>query len=77
MNKKEATVCECPEEGSVPYERQWQYSEAEKSGMNHKPNQCKGTNNIKIYKRDNKILSLCSCCFVFGDIQITPEEKII
>ena len=68
--KKLLIKCECPEEGAVPLEREHKYSKEEKSGMNHKPNKCKGTNNIKKYRRGDKELYLCSCCNLFEDIEI-------
>lgn len=66
MKKK----CQCDEVGKVSKEREYMYSEEEKSGMNHDKGKCKGTNKIKKYKRGEKILWLCSCCNLFGDIEI-------
>ncbi len=63
-------ICECPQKGVVPREREFMYTEEEKSGMNHEPNKCNGTNEIKKYKRDDKELYLCSCCYLFGDIEL-------
>jgi len=62
--------CQCSAEANVPFEDKKMYSLAEKSGMNHKPGKCKGTNNIKKYRRGNKELYLCSCCYFLGDIEI-------
>ena len=59
--------CQCPIKGSVPPEIEYMYSEEEKIGMNHEPNECKCTNNIKKYKRGDKELYLCSCCVIEGD----------
>ena len=59
--------CECPEVGQVSSGDEGMYSPEEKSGMNHKPNECKGTNKIKLHKRDGKKLYLCSCCNMPGD----------
>jgi len=59
--------CECPELGATPMGLESWYSEEEKSGMNHAPNKCKGTNRILQYDRGNKKLYLCSCCHLFGD----------
>lgn len=70
VGKKE-TICECPEKGFVPPARYYQYSEEEQAGMNHEPNKCKGTFNIKKYKRGDKELYLCSCCWLFGDEEIS------
>ena len=66
MSNKKSIKCQCPILGYVSTERESQYTKEEKSGMNHKPNKCKGTNNIKPYKRNGKKLYLCSCCY-FGD----------
>lgn len=68
MNK-----CQCPIEGNVPLNHQYMYSEAEKSGMDHKPGKCKGTNDIKLYKRGTKKLYLCSCCRLIGDVEVKNE----
>ena len=62
--------CQCPDESTVTEEKEYLYSPEEKSGMSHKPNECKGTNNILPYKRNNKLLYLCSCCNVLGDIEV-------
>ena len=62
--------CECDKTTNVPPENQYRYLPEEKSGMKHNPNECKGTNEIKKYKRDSNILSLCSCCNLIGDIEI-------
>jgi hypothetical protein len=62
--------CQCPETSKVSPEREHLYSEEEKSGMNHKPGECKGTNDIKKYRRGDKELYLCSCCVLFGDIEL-------
>jgi len=66
--KKSIHRCECPAVSSVPKSRESEYSKEEKSGMNHKPNKCPCTNEVKKYKRGNKILYLCSCCHLTGDI---------
>lgn len=59
--------CECPKRGNPKAEMEWMYSEEEKSGMNHKPGKCNGTNDIKQYSRNGKKLWLCSCCTMPGD----------
>lgn len=66
MTKK----CECPIKGSVPIERENEYSEEEKIGMNHEAGECKCTNDLKQYKRKGKNLWLCSCCNLQGDVLI-------
>lgn len=64
---KDTIKCQCPDEGIVPPEGESMYSEEEKTGMNHEPNKCKGTNDIQLYKRKGKTLYLCSCCCTFND----------
>ena len=63
--------CECPVLRRVSKDRENQYSPEEKSGMNHKPGKCKGTNKVKKYNRNGIILNLCSCCNTFGDKEIS------
>jgi hypothetical protein len=59
--------CQCPDVGAVPQNREYLYDKEERAGMNHKPNECNGTHNIKVYVRDgNDILTLCSCCHIKG-----------
>lgn len=65
--------CQCPEKSEVPPEREHLYSEEEKIGMNHEPNKCKGTNEIKQYKRGDKEIYLCSCCNLSSDVILTPQ----
>ncbi len=75
--KKEIIKCECPYKSVVlPAEERF-YSEKEKSGMNHEPNKCKGTNDIKKYRRNDKELYLCSCCVDFGDVEIKEPISVI
>lgn len=62
--------CECPGTSFVRSLFMGMYSEEEKSGMNHSPNECEGTNEIKAYKRNNKILYLCSCCNLYEDKEL-------
>ena len=62
--------CECPKTGSVEKYNEYMYSEEEKSGMNHEPNECKGTNEVKQYERGSRKLWLCSCCYLFGDLPV-------
>lgn len=68
--------CQCPKLGEVLPEREYLYAVEEKSGMNHKPNKCKGTNNIKKYRRgDNTEVYLCSCCTTIDDVEIKGRKK--
>jgi len=62
--------CECPTKGVLKEGMEsWYDEELELPFVNHKPNECKCTNELKRYKRGNKKLWLCSCC-VHGDILI-------
>ena len=63
-------VCQCPLLGKVESEREYQYTKEEKAGMNHAPGKCKGTYHMRKYKRNGKELNLCSCCYIFGDIEL-------
>ena len=62
--------CECPFKGNAPSYMEDFYSEEEKIGMNHKPNECKCTNDLKQYIRNGKKIWLCSCCCLFGDKEV-------
>lgn len=67
--------CECDVKSFVPPEREHNYSDEEKLGMNHEPNECKGTNKIKLYKRNGKKIYLCSCCNSFEDKEINATNQ--
>ena len=67
---KKMKKCECPNKVYVPPEKEYMYSQEEKSGMNHEPNQCEGTNEIKTYIRNGKKLNLCSCCTMIRDKEL-------
>ena len=62
--------CECPTKGDVSISRQHLYSEEEKSGMNHEPNKCPCTNDLKLYERHGKRIMLCSCCHLSIDKEV-------
>jgi hypothetical protein len=66
--------CQCPETGNVSPEDEFMYSKEERTGMNHKPNECKGTNDLKLYERNGKKIWLCSCCFIPGDTEIEESK---
>ena len=59
--------CECPERSRVSKHFEFMYSEEEKIGMNHEPNECKCKNDLKQYIRKGKKLWLCSCCELLED----------
>ena len=65
--------CECPTKGFVYPSDESMYSEEERSGMNHKPNECQGTNEVKLYKRGDRKLWLCSCCYLGGDEEVNED----
>jgi predicted SprT family Zn-dependent metalloprotease len=71
MKKK----CQCPYKGNAPPWPESLYSEEEKVGMNHKPNECKCTNDIRLYQRGNRKLYLCSRCHLPGDMEIKAEKE--
>lgn len=63
MNNKPR--CECKGKSRVPKSREYMYSENEKIGMNHEPDKCKCTNNLRQYWRNGRKIWLCSCCVIF------------
>lgn len=64
--------CECPEEGNAVYPEE-DYLPEERIGMFHAPNECKCTNELKQYRRNGKLLWLCSCCFFLSDKEVTEN----
>ena len=60
--------CECPYEadGSMPTSA---YSLKEIPAQKHKPNKCKCTNDLAVYKRGKIKFTLCSGCFLPGDVR--------
>ena len=66
--------CECPETGldeaagGAP--DSWYDAVTERPFVKHEPHECRCTNNLRRYKRGDKILMLCSCCNVSGDQEI-------
>ncbi len=71
MNK---IKCQCSDRGNVLKEHEYMYAPEERIGMNHEPNECGCTNELKQYMRGNKKLWLCSCCNVLGDVEIPEIE---
>lgn len=68
--------CECNEVGLLKSGMESMYdSKEELPFVNHKPNECKCTNNLQRYSRDGKKVWLCSCCCLISDklIIITKE----
>jgi hypothetical protein len=42
----------------------------ERPFVNHKPNECKCTNDLNLFKRKGTVLTLCSCCSLSTDERI-------
>jgi hypothetical protein len=59
--------CECPNEGALGCPASWYNPVTELPYVNHQPNECRCTNDIRLYKRDGKLLHLCSICSLLGD----------
>ena len=60
--------CECDQTGKLmPGMVDLYDEETELPYVNHKPGECKCTNGLKRYKRNGKIIVLCSCCNLLGD----------
>lgn len=60
--------CECNKEGILDNDLIKLYDPIkELPYVNHKPNECKCTNNIKQYIREGKKIWLCSCCCLHTD----------
>ena len=66
--------CQCDIFVQVEQEKEHLYLDEEKVTMNHKPNKCKGTYQIKKYKRNGKELWLCSACNLSGDKSLDCEQ---
>ena len=55
--------CECKRTGKLKIGfDNWYDEKLELPFVNHKPGKCKCTNELKIYNRNGKKLTLCSCC---------------
>ena len=66
--------CECMEEGILKEGMaSWYDEETELPFVNHKPGECKCTNELKQYWRDGKKIWLCSCCCVFADKEVEED----
>ena len=63
--------CECPTKGRLQAGMAKEYdTEKELPFVNHKPNECECTNELKQYFRKGKKIWLCSCCNMSGDEEI-------
>jgi len=62
--------CECNKTGKLkPIIASQYHPITERPYVNHKPGECKCTNDLKRYYRDGKIVVLCSCCW-FGEKEV-------
>ena len=57
--------CQCKNKGKLlPHMADWYDKEKERPFVNHKPNECRGTNELTKYYKDGKKIWLCSCCVI-------------
>ena len=69
---EETLRCQCPETGYVTANRLIMYDVVkERPYVNHKPGECKCTNDIRLYNRNGELLYLCSCCYMSNDKLVT------
>ncbi len=55
--------CECQKTGSLRSGMSGAYdTKKELPFVNHKPGQCKCTNDLQEYEKNGKKVTLCSCC---------------
>lgn len=63
--------CECDDNGKLPPGMSGMYDRVtELPFVNHKPGECKCTNELRQYLRNGKEVWLCSCCCLDTDKQI-------
>lgn len=62
--------CQCDQEGKLGCPESWYDAELELPYVNHKPNECRCTNDLKLYKRGGKQLWLCSICWTSNDKEV-------
>lgn len=68
--------CQCPYDQVVTdaVSRSRYNPVTERSFLNHKPGECQCQNDLRQYDRDGKILWLCSCCVLLGDVPINQKK---
>ena len=67
--------CECDNRGILNSRfESWYDKEKELPFVNHEPNGCKCKNDIKRYKRKDKIIYLCSICILMGDEELKEKD---
>lgn len=54
---------------------EWYDSKKELPFVEHKPNECKCTNDLKKYNRKDKLLYLCSCCVLCEDKEVKGDDN--
>ena len=68
--------CECQNVGRLMPMMASQYDpDTELPFVNHKAGECKCTNELKKYKKNGKIVHLCSCC-VMGEEEVKDESSV-
>lgn len=70
MNQLIEKKCECPEDSTENLNPEFWYEEEERIGMKHKPHECECTYLLAIYRRGSRLLTLCNCCNITGDVFI-------
>jgi hypothetical protein len=64
--------CECPETGVLRTPSLYDPI-TELPFVDHQPRECKCSNNLRMYRREGKLLLLCSCCHTFGDEEVQGQ----
>lgn len=68
--------CECPDTGKLHDGMEGMYDSVfELPFVEHNPGECKCTNGIRLYRRGNKDLWLCSCCSLGSDKLIDTRKE--
>jgi hypothetical protein len=63
--------CECPDKGVLNPAIASMYDPyAELPFVEHAPGKCRCTNDLKLYRRGEKTLWLCSCCITTKDYEV-------
>lgn len=62
--------CQCPDEGRLGCPASWYDALNELPYVNHQPNRCNCTNDLRLYRRRGAELWLCSICVMFGDDEV-------
>lgn len=66
--------CQCPDESTgSSLDASW-FTPEELKARCHKPLECPGDYEVKRYIRSGQEITLCSCCWLLGDIEIDKEQ---